>query len=175
MGFEQEAYEAECAAIARALETAARRRKKLGHLTIFTDVQAAIWRVTSDDSGPGQKYAIAARKHIAELRCKEPEISIEIRWCHSHCEIEGNEKADEWAKPAADEPDSLAWSGLATKTATGASICLHVPPRTSNASSLKRSGRMPAGGPRRSSSGPRTASTCPATGNSRARLWLAPT
>jgi len=54
MGFEQEAYGAEYAAIARALETAARSN--------FTDAQAAIYRVTSDDPGPGQKYAIAARK-----------------------------------------------------------------------------------------------------------------
>jgi len=38
----QEAYDAECAAIARALETAASRRNKLDHLTIFTDAQAAI-------------------------------------------------------------------------------------------------------------------------------------
>jgi len=37
MGRAQEAYDAECAAIARALETAARRRNKLDHLTIFTD------------------------------------------------------------------------------------------------------------------------------------------
>ena len=44
MGFEQESYGAECAAIARSLETAARRCKKLGHLIIFTDAQAAIWR-----------------------------------------------------------------------------------------------------------------------------------
>ena len=94
------------AAIARALETAARRRKKLGHLTIFTDAQAAIRGMTPDDPRPGRKYAIADRKHVAELRCREPEISIEIRWCPSHCEIEGNEKADEWAKLAADEPDS---------------------------------------------------------------------
>jgi len=29
-------------------------------------------RMTSDDPGPGQKYAIMARKHIAALRAKEP-------------------------------------------------------------------------------------------------------
>jgi len=46
--------------IAGALETAARRSKKIGHLITFTDAQAAIWRVTSDYPGPGQKYAVAA-------------------------------------------------------------------------------------------------------------------
>ena len=37
---------------------------------------------------------------------KEPEIRIEIRWCSSPCGVEGNEKADEQAKQAADEPDA---------------------------------------------------------------------
>jgi len=106
MGAEQEAYEVECAAIARALEMVARRRNKIGHLTIFTNAQAAIWRMTSGDPGPGQKYAIEARKHIAELRRRGPEVSVEIRWCPSHCGIEGNEKADEWAKQATEKPDS---------------------------------------------------------------------
>ena len=36
MGRVQEAYNAECTAMARALETAARRRNKFDHLTIFT-------------------------------------------------------------------------------------------------------------------------------------------
>jgi len=87
------AYDAECAAIARALETAARRCRRLD-LTIFTDAQTAIWRMTSDDPGPGQTYAIAAREYIAEVRCKKPEISIEIRRCPGHCGIEGNAEAD---------------------------------------------------------------------------------
>jgi len=62
--------------------------------------------MTSDDPGPGQKYAIMARKHIAALRTKEPGAKIEIRRCPSHQGIEGNEVADEWAKLTADEPDA---------------------------------------------------------------------
>jgi len=62
--------------------------------------------MASDGTGPGQRYAIAARKHIAELRRKEPEIWIEIRWCPRHCGVKGNEKADEWAKRASNEPDA---------------------------------------------------------------------
>jgi len=98
MGRVQEAYDTECAAIARTLETAARRRDKLDHLTIFTDAQAAIWRMSSmtlaqDSDTPS---------HIAELRRKGPGI----RWYPSHCGVEGNEIADEWAKQAADEPDA---------------------------------------------------------------------
>jgi ribonuclease HI len=42
MGYNQEAYDAECAALARALETAARRQTTPEKVTIFTDAQAAI-------------------------------------------------------------------------------------------------------------------------------------
>jgi len=52
MGFLRETYDAGCAAVARALETAAQRRHTLGRVTIFTDAQAAILRTTSDEPGP---------------------------------------------------------------------------------------------------------------------------
>ena len=44
------------------------RNHALGTVTILTDAQAAIWRMTSNDPGPGQKYAIMARKHIVRQR-----------------------------------------------------------------------------------------------------------
>jgi len=55
MGYFQEAYDAECAAIARALAVAAKqaKRHKLGRVRIFTDAQAAIARMTHDEPGPG--------------------------------------------------------------------------------------------------------------------------
>ena len=66
MGWGQEAYDTECAAIAMALRAAATRDHALGTVTIFTDVQAAIWRMTSDDPGPGQKYVIMTGKRSAQ-------------------------------------------------------------------------------------------------------------
>jgi len=57
----------------------------------------------SDEPGPGQQYALQARKHIASLRKARPGIIIEIRWCPAHKGIAGNEKADEWTKIAAEE------------------------------------------------------------------------
>jgi len=106
MGWGQEAYDADCAALARALQVAATRRHTLSTVTVFTDAQVAIARMTSDEPGPGQKYALEAREHIAALRTKEPNVRIEIRWCPSHQGIEGNEIADEWAKLEGDEPDA---------------------------------------------------------------------
>ena len=106
MGFNQEAFDAECAALARALEMAARSDPAPNHVTIFTDAQAAIRRMASDEPGPGQKYALEAREHIAVLRRAVPDITIEVKWWPAHEGVEGNEKADEWAKLAADEPDT---------------------------------------------------------------------
>jgi len=103
MGSNQEAYDAECAALARALEEASKRNTIPERVTIFTDAQAAIRRMASDEPGPGQQYALQARKHIATLRRARPGIVIEIRWCPAHRGVVGNEKADEWAKAAAEQ------------------------------------------------------------------------
>ena len=91
MGYYQEAYDAECAAIARAQAVAAAqaKRNKLGRVRIFTDAQAAITRMTHDEPGPGQTYAIQARQAIAILHKQEPAIEIEIRWCPAHKGIPG--------------------------------------------------------------------------------------
>jgi hypothetical protein len=68
--------------------------------------QAAIRRLASEEPGPGQKYAVQARKWIADLRRSRQNIRIEIRWCPAHEGVPSNEKADGWAKLAADEPDA---------------------------------------------------------------------
>jgi len=84
MGNNQEADDAECAALAQALEEASRRNTTPERVTIFTDAQSAIGRMASDEPGPGQQYALQARKHIATLRRARPGIVIEIRWCPAH-------------------------------------------------------------------------------------------
>jgi len=112
MGYNQEAFDVECATIARALESASRRNTIPDRVTIFTDAQAAIRRMASDEPGPGQKYALEARKHITTLRRAMPGIVIEARWGPAHEGVEGNEKADEWAKLAAEEPDARGVEGL---------------------------------------------------------------
>jgi len=111
MGFNQEAYDAECTALARALKTAAEIAPTPSHITIFTDTQAAIQRMSTEELGPGQKYAVEARQHITTLRRAVLDITIEIRWCPAYKGVEGNEKADEWARLAADEPDTQGVEG----------------------------------------------------------------
>ena len=98
LGNNQEAYDAECAALAHALDLAAQRNATPERITIFSDAQAAIRRMASYEPGPGQQYALQARKHIATLRRARPGIVIEIRWCPAHKGVAGNDKADEWAK-----------------------------------------------------------------------------
>jgi len=107
MGFFQEAYDVAWPAIERALAVAAERakRRKLGRIRISTDAQAAITRMTHDEPGPGQTYALQARMATAALRERGPSVEIEIRWCPAHKGIPGNEVADGWAKQAASEPD----------------------------------------------------------------------
>ena len=67
LGYNQEAFDTECAALARALESASRRNTVPERITIFTDAQAAIRRMATDEPDPGQKYALEARRHIAAL------------------------------------------------------------------------------------------------------------
>jgi len=74
MGYNQEAYDAECEALARAQEEALRRNSTPERVTIFTDAQA-IRRMASEESGPGQQYAIQARKHIARSGQTSPSRS----------------------------------------------------------------------------------------------------
>jgi len=62
MGFNQEAFDAECAALARALKVAARRQQVPEKATISTNAQAAISRIAPDEPGPGQQHAPEARK-----------------------------------------------------------------------------------------------------------------
>jgi len=64
-----------------------------------------------EEPGPGQMHALQARKHTAVLRRAGLDTTAEIRWCPVHKGVPGNEKADEWAKLAAEEPDTRGWNG----------------------------------------------------------------
>jgi ribonuclease HI len=69
MGYNQEAYDAECAALARALEEAAKRQTAPERVTIFTDAQAAIRRMVSED--PAQARSTQSWQGGTSQRCVE--------------------------------------------------------------------------------------------------------
>ena len=133
MGINQEAYDAEYAAIVRALDLAVERQRRwtrLGRITIFADAQAAITRIKSCEVGPGQQYALRAREALAKIRAP-----VEIRRCPAHKGIEGDEIAYRWAKIAAEEPDSHGVEWLRHRqvwTATDATTSIHGPPQAAH-------------------------------------------
>jgi len=89
-----------------ALGTASRRQTTPEQVAIYTDAQAAIRRMAPEEPGPGQLYALQARKHIAALRRARPNIATGIRWYPARKGVTGNEKAGEWTKFTAEEPDA---------------------------------------------------------------------
>ena len=101
--------------LVHALEIAAKQVPTPSHVTIFTDAQTGIRRMSTDEPGPGQQYVLEARQHIDILQSALPDITIEIRWYPVHEGVEGNEQADKWAKLTADEPDTLGvkWPDMA--------------------------------------------------------------
>jgi len=111
MGHTQEGLRYGGVALSRVLETASRRQMAPERVAVSTDAQAAIRRMGLEEPGPGQMYALQAREHIAVLRRARPDITAEI-WCWlAHKGVPGNEKVDEWAKPAAEEPDTVTRTG----------------------------------------------------------------
>ena len=146
MGSNQEAYDAECAALARALEAASRRNTTPERVTICTDAKAAIRRMAADEPGPGQQYALQARKHIAALRRARPGIVIKTRWCPAHKGVAGNEKADEWAKTVAEEPDARGVEWLSYSDRNEARVMPRPRSLASSGRSLRKSGWRRASG-----------------------------
>jgi ribonuclease HI len=137
----QEAYDAECAALARALETAARRQTTPERVTIFTNAQAALRRMASEEPGPGQMRAVQARKHIATLRRARPNISIVIRWCPAHKGVAGNEKPMSAPSSQQRSRTYTVWSGCKPEHGR---YRPPIPSHTSSKRSLRRSRPKPA-------------------------------
>lgn len=71
------------------METAALRPFAHERITIYTDAQAALRRIGSDEPGPGQKHALEARKHIATARRRRPGAVIELSSCALHKGVPG--------------------------------------------------------------------------------------
>ena len=82
--------------------------------TVFVDSTSAIDRVRTDSIGPGQRFAVAAIESCSQIMSRANIVTI--RWVPAHQGVPGNEKADEFAKAAAEHnmpdsavPDELRW------------------------------------------------------------------
>ena len=88
--------------------------------TIFSDSQAAIFRLQHDECGPAQAMAIGAIEASRNIRSRGSDITI--RWTPSHHGVTGNERADILARRAATgelsraDPSHLSEASLAHLT-----------------------------------------------------------
>jgi ribonuclease HI len=97
LGKNMEVFDAECIAIARALESVKKEENR--NIVIGVDSQAAINRMRHRGTGPAQSSAISFGDTARELTKKGCKITIV--WTPSHIGIPGNEKADRAAENAA--------------------------------------------------------------------------
>ena len=89
-------YDGELEAITKAVEYASTRSKPGHQFEIYTDSQAALFRLAKPSDHPGQSCqlrAMRAAKIIANNMA-----TVSLNWIPSHSDIEGNSKADRLAK-----------------------------------------------------------------------------
>jgi len=101
LGRQKEAFDAEMYAMSEAVKIADEigEKKEGRRVTIFTDSQATLRRIQSDEPGPGQVLALLTMNWESELTDKS--IQVEYRWVPAHKGVEGNEEADLQATKAA--------------------------------------------------------------------------
>ena len=100
LGRNKEVFDAEVFAIHQALHIINDRDESNTEYTVFSDSQAAISRVQHDRTGRGQALAIATIRTARAITDRGNNITL--RWTPSHAGVEGNERADDMAKRAAD-------------------------------------------------------------------------
>jgi ribonuclease HI len=101
LGRQKEAFDTEMYAMSEAVKIADGicGKKEVRRVTIFTDSQATLRRIQSDEPGPGQ--ALAFRTMNWESKLTDKNIQVEYRWVPAHRGVEGNEEADLQATKAA--------------------------------------------------------------------------
>jgi len=101
LGRQKEAFDAEMYAMSEAMKVADEmaETKEVTRVTVFTDSQATLRRIQSDEPGPGRVLALWTTNWVDALARKN--IQVEYRWVHAHKGIEGNEEADQQATKAA--------------------------------------------------------------------------
>ena len=103
LGGHAEVYDAEMAALALGATQAAEYINTHPHVTnvaFFTDNSATT--IAMADPSPNAAQIFAAKFHntLQPILATNPQLSISISWCPSHCKIKGNDRADALAKKA---------------------------------------------------------------------------
>ena len=99
LGTNKEVFDAEVYALQEAVRLLNDRGETGGSYTVFSDSQAAIFRLLHEECGPAQALAREAIEASQELRSRGCDITI--RWTPSHRGVTGNERADALAKQVA--------------------------------------------------------------------------
>ena len=99
LGSNKEVFDAEVYALQRAVRLLSDRGETGMGYTVFSDSQAAIFRLLHEECGPAQALAREAIEASRELRARNNDITI--RWTPSHRGVTGKERADALAKRAA--------------------------------------------------------------------------
>jgi len=101
LGRQKEAFDAEMYAMSEAVKIADEicQEKEVRKVTVFTDSQATLQRIQSDEPGPRQALTLRTMNWKRELADKN--IQVEYQWVPAHNGVEGNEEADSQATKAA--------------------------------------------------------------------------
>ena len=106
LGRNKEVFDAEGYAISQALLILDTRQECGRHYTVFVDSTSAIQRVQTNGIGPGQSFAVECTEICSRIMSRQNKVTI--RWVPAQHGVPGNEKADEFARAAAegDRPES---------------------------------------------------------------------
>jgi hypothetical protein len=101
LGRQKEAFDVEMYAMSEAVKIAdvICGKKEARRVTFFTDSQATLRRIQSDEPGLGQVLALRTMNWESELT--EKNLRVEYRWVPAPTGVEGNEDADLQATKAA--------------------------------------------------------------------------
>lgn len=109
LGGRAEVYDAEMAGLKMGADLATKYIKDHPQITsvhYFVDNAAAAGAIFDPKPQPGQLYAVKFHRKMTKFLDNSPTHTVEIEWCPSHCNIKGNDRADEIAK----EATQLAWN-----------------------------------------------------------------
>ena len=104
LGGHAEVFDAEMAALSISATKASNLLADFPNITnihFFADNAASVAAITDPKPGPAQYYfALKFHQTLRPLLKANPNLSITVSWCPSHCDIPGNDRADKLAKEA---------------------------------------------------------------------------